>query len=146
MITIKKILDQKKGEVYTISPKASVMTAVKVLTQFNVGALVVTTEDTPIGIISERDILRSTERHAERLNLLRVEEIMTKEVIIGVPQDDLTYVMAVMTKNRIRHLPILENKKLVGILSIGDVVRATMKEVQIENHLLHDYIEGKYPG
>ncbi len=67
---------------------------------------------------------------------------MTKEVIIGVPDDDLDYVMGIMTKNRIRHLPVLDAGKLVGIISIGDVVNAHLNETKFENRLLKDYIHG----
>jgi CBS domain-containing protein len=71
-----------------------------------------------------------------------VREVMTKDLIVGVPDDSLDYVMGVMTKNRIRHLPVMDGKKLVGIVSIGDVVNAHLEETEFENRMLKDYIHG----
>ncbi len=98
--------------------------------------------DSIVGIITERDILRESAERSEKLQETTVADIMTKDVIIGVPEDDLDYVMGIMTKNRIRHLPVLEKDKLAGILSIGDVVGAHLRQTAFENRMLKDYIHG----
>ena len=105
-----------------------------------------------IGIITERDILRVCGERCVRLNEppareetpcpSLVQDAMTKDPIIGVLDDDLDYVMGIMTKNRIRHLPILDDGSLAGIISIGDVVNAHLKETVFENRTLKDYIQG----
>ena len=71
---------------------------------------------------------------------------MTKDIIVASPDDDLDYVEAIMTENRIRHVPIIENKALAGIVSIGDLVKAQLKQTSVENRYLRDFIEGKYPA
>ena len=95
-----------------------------------------------MGIITERDILRETAERCEEIRDRLVGEVMTRDVIIGVPDDDLDYVMGVMTKNRIRHLPVMDESGLIGIISIGDVVNAHLRNTAFENRMLKDYIHG----
>lgn len=139
---IRDILRQKGGHVVTIEPRQTVHDAIRTLVKHKIGGLVVTEADSIVGIITERDILREGAARCESLKETPVADIMTKDVIIGVPDDDLDYVMGIMTKNRIRHLPVLENEKLVGIISIGDVVNSHLRETEFENRLLKDYIHG----
>ena len=96
------------------------------------------------GILTERDILRLGANGSGRLTTMRVAEAMTpqEELVIAVPDDDIGYCMQVMTENRIRHLPIMEEGHLRGIVSIGDVVNATRDHVEWENRYLRDYIRG----
>ncbi len=146
------ILRQKGSDVVTIAVDKTVHDAICKLNEHGIGALIVTGESGEIsGIISERDIMRECgERCAPLEDPAQghgacpglVKDVMTKDLIIGVPDDDLNYVMAVMTKNKIRHLPILEGGKLAGIISIGDVVNAHVEESDYENRLLKDYIHG----
>ena len=140
---IADILREKGGDVVTIEPHRTVWDAIEVLNKHNIGGLIVTGEDGSVaGIITERDILREAGVRCEHVKETRIADVMTKDLIIGVPDDQLDYVMVVMTKNRIRHLPILEGEKLVGIISIGDVVNAHLGETKFENRLLKDYIQG----
>lgn len=139
---IRDILRQKGDYVVTIQPRQTVHEAIETLVKHNIGSLVVTDGDSIVGIITERDILREGAARCESLKETPVEDVMTKNVIIGVPDDDLDYVMGIMTKNRIRHLPVLESDKLVGIISIGDVVNSHLRATEFENRLLKDYIHG----
>ncbi len=139
---IRDILRQKGDHVVTIEPRQTVHDAIETLVKHNIGGLVVTDAGSIVGIITERDILRESAARCEKLKETVVADIMTKEVIIGVPDDDLDYVMGIMSKNRIRHLPVLENDKLVGIISIGDVVNAHLRQTTFENRMLKDYIHG----
>ncbi len=140
---IQDILRRKGTGVVTIGPTATVHQAVKVLNEHNIGSLVVAAENGKIvGIVSERDILREADERSDRLKVTLVGDIMTRDVIIGLPDDDLDYVMGVMTQNRIRHLPVLGGGELVGIVSIGDVVNAHLRQTKFENRMLKDYIHG----
>ncbi len=129
---VKSILATKGTNVITIRPEQSVKDAVILLAKHNIGALIVVDESgQPIGIISERDIIRTAARR-EDVFLRPVSKVMTKDVITGVPQDDLISVAHTMTEKRFRHLPIIDRGKLVGIISIGDVVKAQRDQYQGE--------------
>jgi CBS domain-containing protein len=94
------------------------------------------------GIITERDILNLIADNPQSLGHADVEDIMTSDVIVAVPDDDLDYVMSVMTNNKVRHLPIVDEHELAGIVSIGDVVNEVRRSVEAENRHLKDYIRG----
>ncbi len=141
---IAEILKTKGETVVTVQPEQPVAAAVRLLVQHRIGALVVVGNGEMQGIISERDILRLTDADPTRLSTLRVGEVMTKELVVGVKDDEIQYVMEIMTKNRIRHLPIVDQGRLVGILSIGDVVNALRNGLEAENRYLRDYVQGVY--
>lgn len=130
---IKRILASKSGKVITIGPKQTIREAVALLTEHNIGALVVLQagEEKPVGILSERDIIHRA-AHDENLFGEPVEALMTRQVITGMPQDDLYSVAHTMTEKRFRHLPIVDEGKLVGIVSIGDVMKAQRDEYRGE--------------
>lgn len=120
---VRTILATKGTNVITIRPKQSLREAARLLAEHNIGALVVVNEARqPVGIISERDVIRAAARR-EDVFLLPVDRVMTREVITGLPQDDLERVAHTMTEKRFRHLPIMEHGELVGIVSIGDIVK-----------------------
>jgi CBS domain-containing protein len=150
---ISDILRQKGPHVVTIEEHVTVHDAIRELNHHGIGALIVTGEGGKIsGIITERDILRECgERCTHLTGSLKpgespcpalVQDAMTRDLVIGVPDDDLGYVMGIMTKNRVRHLPVLDDGELVGIVSIGDVVKAHVEETEFENRQLKDYIRG----
>jgi CBS domain-containing protein len=146
-MTVQKILRKKGSKVISIRSGATIQEAVNTLVSHGVGALLVTTEGDEIeGIITERDILRLQARKFDAIGDTRVADVMTREVIICVPGETLEYVEDLMTERRIRHLPIMDQRKLVGIISIGDVVKAKAAQARVEAHMLTDYIAGKYPG
>lgn len=143
---VRDILSQKKSGVKTISPDKTVKQALRSIIENKVGSLIVIKyESIPIGIITERDILRHVDR-TDNWEETIIGNVMTKELIIGVPDDDVEVIMGFMTKNYIRHVPILHNKKLEGIISIGDIIKAQLKDTKTENRYLSDYISGKYPA
>jgi len=123
-MSIKRILAVKGSHVITIKPGATISDAAHIMTSRRIGALVVTDrQERIVGIISERDILYCLD--AETVDLKRpVSDIMTKEVVTGVPQDDIHAVAHIMTERRFRHLPVVMDEKLIGIISIGDVLKA----------------------
>ncbi len=138
---IRDLLRTKGPKVVTITPDTSIQDAMRVLVEHGIGALVVT-DGTLHGIISERDLLRWGAEDIERLITARVRDLMTTELITAGPDAAIQDVMDVMVEQRIRHLPILENGELTGIISIGDVVNAMRQKVESENRYLHAYIEG----
>jgi CBS domain-containing protein len=139
---IRDILRGKGAEVVTIHPEATVHQAMQVLVHQRIGSLVVIGGRGKIaGIITERDILRECAAHSERVKETTVREVMTTNLIIGVPDDEVSYVMGIMTHNRIRHLPIIAGERLEGMISIGDVVKAQLEETEFENRYLKDYIQ-----
>lgn len=141
---VSDILLQKGSEVISIEPDRSVREAVDRLVERRIGALLVLEGGEIRGIITERDILRETAEHANRLDRRKVSDAMTSDLIVGVPDDDLNYVMGIMTRNKIRHLPIIDGNALKGIISIGDVVWASLTEAEFENRHLREYIAGSY--
>jgi len=131
-MNIATVLARKGIMVVTIDPGRTIRQALALLAQHNIGALVVVDgTGAPIGIVSERDVVRALAR-AETILGESVASIMTREVIIGAPQDDLVVVGTTMTERHIRHLPIVEGGRLVGIVSIGDVMKAQRDQYQGE--------------
>ena len=139
---IDEILRQKGSDVVTIAANQTVLEAVQVLVERNIGALVVTLRSRPAGIFTERDVLRLTARHPGGLGSIEVGDVMTPEPITAKPQDGLSEMMDVMTENRIRHLPVMDGDRLVGIVSIGDLLNACRFVAEEENSSLREYIGG----
>ena len=144
---VKDILAMKGTEVITIGEDKSVYEAMETFAKHKVGSLlVIDNKGGIIGIIAARDVLMDVLEKCDKIKETKVQKIMTRKLIIGNPEDDIDYVQAVMTENRIRHLPIIENQKLAGLVSIGDVVKAQLKKYDVENKYLKDFIVGKYPA
>lgn len=139
---IESILRTKGSDVATIESEATVAQAAQRLSEVGVGALVVSDDGRHIiGILSERDIARGLAVHGPAVCDLRVDRLMTSEVATCAASDTVDDLMAVMTERRVRHLPVTENDLLAGIVSIGDVVKSRVRELEQENHTLHDYLE-----
>ncbi|HEU5300079.1 MAG TPA: CBS domain-containing protein [bacterium] len=144
-MNIENVLAQKGGHVYTVRPDQTVREVVALLASRNVGALVVVDERArPVGIISERDIVRAAARE-ERLFDRPVRELMTRDLILAAPQDDLRVVAHTMTEHRIRHLPVVAGEQLVGIVSIGDVVKAQRDQYEGEIDILESRVAAEHP-
>jgi CBS domain-containing protein len=141
---IRNVLDQKGYDVVTVPPSFTVQDAMRLLVEHNIGSVVVTEDRKVRGILTERDILRLAAQDAASMVNRKVEEVMTRDLVVGLMDDTVEYVMEIMTKNRIRHLPIMEDGWMQGILSIGDVVNALRNKVETENRYMRDYIQGKY--
>jgi len=141
---IRDLLNEKGYEVVTVPPSFPVQDAMRLLVEHNIGSVVVAQEKVVEGILTERDILRLAAEKPEAMPSLKVEEVMTKEVVVALLDDSVDYVMEIMTKNRIRHLPIVDQGWMQGILSIGDVVNALRKKVEVENNYMRDYIRGVF--
>jgi len=144
MITVKEMLDQKGHKAWTISPEAKVFEALELMSKKGLGALVVLEKDEVAGIMSERDYARKIILMGRQSQDTPVRDIMTKEVY-GVQYDTTAEeCMALMTDKHIRHLPVCKDGKLVGVISIGDVVKAIMTQQKVTIENLENYIMGKY--
>jgi CBS domain-containing protein len=139
---IREVLDHKGMSVVTVEPDRTVLDAMRILVEHNIGSVIVTHEGTILGILTERDVLRLGATQPDSLTTTLVAEAMTKELVVGVAEDLVDYVAGVMTANRIRHLPIVDGDRLTGVLSIGDVVNALKQEKEVENRYLREYIQG----
>ncbi len=143
-MNVESILVQKGTDVATIGPEASIKRAADWLRAKNIGALVVARDDAVLGIISERDIVRAFSQHGEEVASMAVKDIMTHGLITVAPGDDLDRVMRLMTRHRVRHLPVTRNGKLDGIISIGDVVKHRLDDLELETNVLRDIYIAKH--
>jgi CBS domain-containing protein len=140
MKTIRQLLEGKSGGLCTIGPDASVLDALKLMAEKNIGALLVVENDKLVGILSERDYARKVILQGKSSHDTPVKEIMTAGAVCVQPGNTVEECMALMTDRRVRHLPVIENDKLLGVLSIGDLVKETIAEQQLTIKQLESYI------
>lgn len=141
-MTVKAILAVKGGDVLTIDPTSNVGVAAKLLAERRIGALVVTGPDRRVvGIISERDIVRALAERGPAVNDAPLTEVMTRKVVTCAPSDTISSLMERMTTGKFRHLPVIEQGRLAGVVSIGDVVKHRLHEMESEQAALRDYIQ-----
>ncbi|MGI9509556.1 MAG: CBS domain-containing protein [Geminicoccaceae bacterium] len=132
------ILETKGREVQTVGPSASLATVAQRLRLERIGALVVMDGDKIIGMASERDIVHAFAADREKAADVKVADVMTRQVISCVPDDGLTRVLALMTRHRVRHVPVVRDGQLLGLISIGDVVKHRLDELEMEAAVLRD--------
>jgi len=140
MKTINEILQSKPYGVLSISPEASVLDALKLMADKEVGALVVLEDEGLAGIFSERDYARKVTLHGKSSKDTSVREIMTSKVVYVRPEQSVEECMALMTDKRIRHLPVLQDNRVIGVISIGDVVKEVISEQRFVIEQLEQYI------
>lgn len=135
-----QILDQKGSDVVTVAPQTTVGEAARILQLRRIGALVVTEDGGVVGIVSERDIVRGLASHGAELLDMPVADLMTRAVVTCTRETRVDELMREMTLGRFRHLPVVEDGALIGIISIGDVVKNRVQELESETHVLRDYV------
>ena len=139
------ILEDKGHKLATIGPDKSVQDAVQILADKNIGSLVVVDKAGGLaGIITERDVLKQCAKHPEKLSQVKIGDVMTREVMVGKSTDTLKFVQQVMTERHIRHLPVVEGEKVVGMLSIRDVAGLLFADTQQEADELRDRLSKHY--
>jgi CBS domain-containing protein len=142
MYTVRHLLQEKGNRVWTISPQATVYDALELMAEKNLGALVVTEGGEVVGIFTERDYARKVVLKGKTSKIATISELMTPDVLYIGPDDTMENCMALMTEHRTRHLPVLENGKLAGLVSIGDVVKAVISAHEFTIRELERYITG----
>jgi len=140
---VKELLSIKGLECFSITSDHSVLDGAKQMTDCNIGALLVMDRGSLTGIITERDIVKTTAEEGKQCKDVKIKDVMSTNLLVVKPGDDLDYVMAIMIRNNIRHTPVVEESGLVGLLSMRDVVRVLVKNLKAENLYLKDMIGGK---
>ncbi len=141
---VREVLKNKGGRVVSIGPEATISEAIARLVQHNIGSLPVVDEHgSLVGVVSERDMLRHMHNRGEVFSRHRVDEVMTSHPITCAPEDDVEVVMGHMSSRRIAKVPVLEEGRLVGIVSVGDVIKVMYERVSAENSHLMSYLYGQ---
>ena len=144
MSTIRDVLERKGNTVLTIDRGASVLDAIGAMSKANIGALVITANERPAGIFTERDYLRKIALEGRASHDTRVEQVMSSPLITVSPADPCRTAMETMTERRCRHLPVVDGEQMVGIVSLGDLVKYMLSEKEAEVEQLSSYISGSY--
>jgi CBS domain-containing protein len=146
MDDVESVLDRKGRDVWFIGPDATVFDAIRRMAEKNVGALVVMEGGDVLGIVSERDYTRKVILENRSSKDAKVREIMTKDLVVVAPETTVEEAMRIMTHNRVRHLPVIDGGRVVGIVSIGDLVERMIATQRLVMEQLEGYIVGRYPG
>jgi CBS domain-containing protein len=142
MTTVRNLLDSKDEGLWTITPEASVYQALELMADKDVGAVLVTENDRLVGLFSERDYARKVILKGRASRQTQVQELMSKDVLYVRPEQTIDNCMALMTAKKVRHLPVLEEGRLMGIVTIGDVVKAVINKQEVIISELENYISG----
>jgi CBS domain-containing protein len=144
--TVQLVLKQKDQNVWSVSPDACVYDAIEIMAEKYVGALMVVSEGQLVGVVSERDYARKVILQGKSSKETQVKEIMTSPAIFVTPEQTVEDAMRIMTDRHIRHLPVVEDGILLGVVSIGDLVKWMISAQQQTISQLHNYITSAYPG
>lgn len=142
MASVKQLLEAKGHDIWSIDPDASVYDAIEMMADKEIGALVVMEGDSLVGVLSERDYARKVVLQGRSSKKTKIREIMTSRVAYAKPEQSVEECMAMMTEKRVRHLPVLEGARLLGLISIGDLVKAIIEEQKHTIRALEQYISG----
>lgn len=146
MDTIAAVLEEKGTQIFTVSPTTTAQEAAETMVKHNVGSVLVVEAGKPIGIFSERDLMVRVVVPGKDPRKVKVREVMTEGVAVVEPHTRVKQAMAIMTEKRCRHLPVVAEGKIVGLVSIGDLVRWLSKDQEFQIRMLEHYIAGSYPG
>ena len=144
MVTIEQILNNKDKQIWSVEPKASIFEALKIMSDKEIGALLVLEGEKLVGIFSERDYARKVILEGKSSKNTQVGELMTKKVLYTDSEKTIIDCMVIMTNKHVRHLPVIENDKVIGMVTIGDVVNQIISEQEYAIQHLENYITGTY--
>jgi CBS domain-containing protein len=144
--TVDAILHQKNPQLWSVPPEATVFDAIQLMADKNIGALLVMTDNRLVGVFSERDYTRKIALKGKSSKQTPVREVVSAPVISVPPGSTIEECMRIMTEHRVRHLPVMDGEKLIGLVSIGDLVNWTISAQHVALNQMADYISGKYPG
>lgn len=139
---VKDLLEKKSKELFFLDADETVAAAITLMTERKISAVLVTKRDAPVGIFTERDVLRCYMREGAAFSALPLERAMTANLIVVEPDEDLCTVMTIMVEKGVRHMPVSEQGRIVGMLSIRDVVKTQVETLRAEIHHLKDYVSG----
>lgn len=140
-LKVKDLLKDKGLEVIAVDSGATVDTAIKKMIERNIGAILVMEDNSCVGLFTERDVLKCWTDHSS-VDTVAIKDVMSKDLLVIEPEDDLDYAMTIMTNKKIRHLPVVDKGRLVGLVSMRDVVKYHIGNLEAEVHYLKDYIRG----
>ncbi len=144
---VRELLKDKPATIICTTPSASIIDAMGLMIENKIRSLPVNDVSGKLtGIVSDSDIFRAVYQNLKDFRKLSVGDVMTSDVIVGLVDDDVEYIIAIMTENRIRHIPVLDGRELVGIVSQGDIVKSQMTDITVENRHLRVYINPDYPA
>jgi CBS domain-containing protein len=144
---VREFMQKNERRIITARESTPIPAAMSLLLQNRISCLPILNDKSElVGIISDKDIFRAAFDDPRGFTELAVKQLMTTNLLVGLEDDNLDYIAGVMTNNRVRHVPIVENKRLIGLLSLGDIVKSQLKDFQIENRYLWKYIKDEYPG
>jgi CBS domain-containing protein len=138
VMKVSSIIERKTGDVITISPQANLKAAANLMRNHRIAALVVMKSGKAVGLVSERDIVEALSRHGGAAELVRVQDILPSRFVVVSPEETIKHAMAIMTYERVRHLPVIDEGQLVGIVSLGDIVKYRLEELELETNVLRD--------
>ena len=144
MITIEQLLNNKDDQIWSVEPKTSIFEALIIMSDKEIGALLVIEDEKLVGIFSERDYARKVILKGKSSKNTQVGELMTKKVLYIDPKQTINDCMVIMTDKHIRHLPVIENDKVIGMVTIGDVIKQIISEQEYTIQHLENYITGTY--
>lgn len=144
MNTVRELLKRKDNNVWSVTPKAMVLEALELMAEKNIGALLVLDQGKLVGIFSERDYARKVRLKGRSSTDTPIDELMTREIVSVSPDEKIKECMELMTTRRIRHLPVFENERLVGVITIGDLVKRIITDQEVAIRELENYITGSY--
>jgi len=143
---VKELLKSKQRDTITATSSTELLEAMRLLIDHKISCLpVLGATGELIGIVSDKDIFKAVFENRPDFKKFSVGDLMTTDLIVGLGDDDVNYIAGLMTENRIRHVPIVEKDKLIGLISQADVVKTQMEHIEVENRYLKLYIDGKYP-
>lgn len=144
MVTARQLVESKGRQVWSVSPDVTVLDALRLMAQKDVGALLVMEQGTVVGVVSERDYARKVILEGRASRDTPVAAIMSRHVLHALPEQSVTDCMAVMTAKKVRHLPVMEHGEVIGVISIGDLVKSIIAEQEFVIEQLANYISGSY--
>lgn len=142
MASVKQVLEEKGHDIWSIAPDATVYEAIEMMADKEIGALVVMEEDSLVGVVSERDYARKVVLEGRSSKKTRIRDIMTSRVAYAKPEQSVEECMAMMTEKRVRHLPVMDGERVLGLISIGDLVKSIIEEQKLTIRHLEQYISG----
>ena len=145
-VPISALLHHKNAALWSVTPEATVFEAIQLMAEKNIGSLLVLSGDKLVGLFTERDYTRKIALQGKTSKATRVREIVSNQVVSAAPDNTVEECMKLMTENRVRHLPVLENAKVIGIVSIGDLVNWTISAQDAAIDQMQQYIAGGVPG